>query len=331
MSNNSYVFLSYSRADRPIALELTEALKAEGVSVWSDFDNLRAGDHWRSVIQEALRDASALIVLLTERSAQSSWVMHEIGAADALAKGIFPVAIGGKRLLPFNLADRHAFVLPEVPAKSDYRDAAQNIARALGARLQQDNPRKAQFEALSDDLLKEAKSVTERLEDIAEQAAIAPDSIFIVHGHDEIALDEVKAFVSSIGVRPIVLRESAGPDQSLLQRFFRVAGEAKFAVVILSADDVGAARVQFDEPSVGERSLQFRARQNVILELGFFYGQLGWDHVFVLLKQPDRVFPNFEMPSDIGGAVYDRMSQTGRWKQELQERMRKAGFRVTPK
>ena len=230
--------------------------------------------------------------------------------------------------MPPLLAGWQGLLLPEQPGPKDYREAAKKIAGALHLRLRETNPQRAKFENLSDDLVREAKTISDRPSDLPEHEPNAPNSIFIVHGHDEAALEEVKSFVTGIGVRPIVLREAAGPDQSLLQRFFRIAGEAKFAVVILSADDLGAARIQFEAPNVGERSLQFRARQNVVLELGFFYGQLGWDHVFVLLKQPDRVYPNFEMPSDIGGAVYDRMDTSDRWKRELTERMSKAGFVV---
>lgn len=45
---------------------------------------------------------------------------------------------------------------------------------------------------------------------------------------------------------------------------------------LLCADDYGASRKQYEAPKVGDRALQFRTRQNVILELGFFYGKLGW-------------------------------------------------------
>ena len=65
---------------------------------------------------------------------------------------------------------------------------------------------------------------------------------------------------------------------------------------------------------MGERALQFRARQNVILELGFFYGYLGWEHVFVLYKPPDEIFPNFERPSDLGGVVFDEVEAGRTWK-----------------
>ena len=99
-------------------------------------------------------------------------------------------------------------------------------------------------------------------------------------------------------------------------------------MVLLTSDDYGASRRQFDADGVGERALQFRARQNVILELGFFYGYLGWENVFVLFKQSDKVFPNFEIPSDLGGILYDQVDENGTWKEKLLSRLQQAGFQM---
>ena len=60
---------------------------------------------------------------------------------------------------------------------------------------------------------------------------------------------------------------------SLFQKVMLVGSRAKFAVVLLSSDDYGASRRQYDAEGVADRALQFRARQNVVLELGFFYGR----------------------------------------------------------
>ena len=95
---------------------------------------------------------------------------------------------------------------------------------------------------------------------------------------------------------------------------------ARFAVVLLGADDYGASRRQYDLEGVGERALQFRARQNVILELGFFYGKLGWENVFVVYRAPDRDFPNFERPSDLDGVVFDATSDKA-WREKLAARL----------
>ncbi|MBU0742054.1 nucleotide-binding protein [bacterium] len=104
--------------------------------------------------------------------------------------------------------------------------------------------------------------------------------------------------------------------------------DIKFAIVLLSADDIGAARRQYDAEGVGERALQFRSRRNVILELGFFYGLLDWRHVFVLLKEAAEVYPNLELPPDLSGAVYDRIEDAGQWRDVLRDKLGEAGFRL---
>lgn len=69
-------------------------------------------------------------------------------------------------------------------------------------------------------------------------------------------------------------------------------------------------------------------RQNVILELGFFYAYLGWENVFVLYKSPDKVFPNFERPSDLDGVLFEEVDDSERWKHYLRERLMEAGFQL---
>jgi predicted nucleotide-binding protein len=153
-----------------------------------------------------------------------------------------------------------------------------------------------------------------------------PNSVFLVHGHDPIAISEMEDYLAGLGVKTFILSRTGGPTQSLLQKFFQSAADARFAIVILSADDRGASRLQYDAQGVGNLALQFRARQNVILELGFFYGFLGWENVFVLYRPPLEVYPNFERPSDIEGAVFDTMDPTGAWRESLKRKLVEAGF-----
>ena len=53
------IFLSYSRADRPTAHVIAEALEAEGFSVWWD-KVLRAGQTYDEVTENMLRDSSVV-------------------------------------------------------------------------------------------------------------------------------------------------------------------------------------------------------------------------------------------------------------------------------
>lgn len=138
---------------------------------------------------------------------------------------------------------------------------------------------------------------------------------------------ELERFLTSVDVEPVVLSRRGESAQSLFQKFMAVASKAKFAFVLLGSDDYGASRRQYDAEGVRDRALQFRARQNVVLELGFFYGRLGWENVFVVYEAPDQVFPNFERPSDLDGVIFDAMSDAA-WQTNLKARLAKAGFAI---
>ncbi|MEO1660593.1 MAG: SUMF1/EgtB/PvdO family nonheme iron enzyme [Pseudomonadota bacterium] len=72
----SGIFLSYSRADRPIAQTVAEALEAEGFTVWWD-KILRAGQTYDEVTESMLRDSSVVVVLWSHTSVKSKWVRAE--------------------------------------------------------------------------------------------------------------------------------------------------------------------------------------------------------------------------------------------------------------
>jgi hypothetical protein len=75
------VFISYARADRPIAQLFAEALIEEGFNVWWDA-SLHSGETFDEVIEQRLRDAKAVVVLWSPRSVASRWVRAEATLAD---------------------------------------------------------------------------------------------------------------------------------------------------------------------------------------------------------------------------------------------------------
>ncbi|NTZ95291.1 hypothetical protein FCH79_08135 [Pseudomonas koreensis] len=63
-----------------------------------------------------------------------------------------------------------------------------------------------------------------------------------------------------------------------------------------------------------------RARQNVILELGYFIGRLGRGKVCALKRG------TLEMPTDYAGVVYESME--GNWKHALGRELQEAGYYI---
>jgi hypothetical protein len=83
------IFLSYSKADRELAVRLSAFLEAEGWSVWWD-RSLSSGDGYRDEIMKQLAAARAVIAIWTEHSVKSDWVRAEAGRAKADGK-LIPV------------------------------------------------------------------------------------------------------------------------------------------------------------------------------------------------------------------------------------------------
>ncbi len=134
--------------------------------------------------------------------------------------------------------------------------------------------------------------------------------VFIVHGHDEGAREAVARFLTDIDFQPIILHEQASQNRTVKVEHH---GDVGFAVVLLTPDDIGG-------PKDGEQ--RPRARQNVILELGYFIGRLGRERVCAL-KRGD-----LEIPSDFGGVVYETFDASGGWKQALGKELRAAGYEI---
>jgi predicted nucleotide-binding protein len=145
----------------------------------------------------------------------------------------------------------------------------------------------------------------------------AESAIFLVHGHDGGAKYEIARFLEQIvGRPPIILDEQANAGSTLVEKFERYANTSSYAVVLLTPDDVGrvkGAPFEADGP---------RARQNVVFELGYFFGKLGRKHVAVINA-------GVEKPSDVDGLVYISFPQSN-WKLQLATELREAGMRIDP-
>src|SRR6478672_9882377 len=85
------VFLSYAREDADAAKELADALGRAGHEVWWD-QHIQGGSRFSRAIDQALKDAEAVIVLWSSRSVESAWVQDE--AAEGRDGGrLVPVII----------------------------------------------------------------------------------------------------------------------------------------------------------------------------------------------------------------------------------------------
>lgn len=135
--------------------------------------------------------------------------------------------------------------------------------------------------------------------------------VFVVHGHDNEAKVTTARFLEKIDLEPIVLHEQPSSGRTIIEKFETYSGDIAFAVVLLTPDDIGG---------VGNKPETFkpRARQNVILELGYFVGRLGRSRVCALHKG------GVELPSDYQGVLYIELDHAGAWRSKLAQELKHA-------
>lgn len=147
-----------------------------------------------------------------------------------------------------------------------------------------------------------------------DEVALRSRKVFIVHGHDEALKQEVARILEKLELEPIILAEQPNQGKTLIEKF-EAHTDVSFAIVLLTPDDVGRAsgdNKTKDKP---------RARQNVILELGYFVGKLGRERVGVLYKM------DVELPSDIHGILYIPANDDS-WHLKLAKEMKTAGLNI---
>lgn len=141
------------------------------------------------------------------------------------------------------------------------------------------------------------------------------NKVFIVHGHDELAVQEMARTLEKWGFEAIILHEQADLGLTIIEKIERYT-DVDFAVVLYTECDYGRAK----EVDVSEE--KFRARQNVVFEHGYLISRLGREHVCALVKG------DVETPGDISGVVYVSMDKNGAWKMALAKNMKAAGINI---
>lgn len=139
------------------------------------------------------------------------------------------------------------------------------------------------------------------------------NKIFIVHGHNNEVKVNVARTVEKLGLEVIILHEQPNSGKTIIEKF-EEHSDVSFAIVLLTDDDFGKGRK--------DDNLNIRARQNVILELGYFIGKLSRNKVCPLYTS------GVELPSDLHGLLYIEIDQEESWKFKLVKELKAAGFDI---
>lgn len=138
--------------------------------------------------------------------------------------------------------------------------------------------------------------------------------VFVVHGHDHGTKEMIGRYLSRLDLEPIILHEQANQGRTVMEKFHAHAA-VDYAIVLFTPDDVGYS-------SGDPASARPRARQNAVLELGFFLGTLGRERVCVLYRG------DVEIPSDYSGVLYVELDAPGAWRQTVAREMKAAGIEI---
>lgn len=147
----------------------------------------------------------------------------------------------------------------------------------------------------------------------------AEKKIFIVHGHDSAAREQLELILWKLGVQPFVLQNTDAGGKTLIEALEdKIDHTAALGIILLTPDDYGYPQDKT------EADKQPRARQNVILEMGMVMAKLGRERTLILQKGV------LERPSDTEGL--QRHEFNGHVKEivpKLVQRLKNLGFPIT--
>ena len=122
------------------------------------------------------------------------------------------------------------------------------------------------------------------------------NKVFIVHGHNEAKLRELKDLLANENLDPVILTEQPSQGMTIIEKFETYATDCAYAFALFTPDDI----VESDE---GKK--YFQARPNVIFELGWFYAHLGRARVCILSQESEKN----EIFSDLQGVMRIQFSK----------------------
>jgi predicted nucleotide-binding protein len=170
-----------------------------------------------------------------------------------------------------------------------------------------------------------ATGTTTAAGEVAQAVPIDPQPlkhIFIVHGHDSDARDQLELVLHRLGLKPFILMNSSGGGKTIIEALEGKIGRdftSDFGIVLMTPDDFGYSKKD------GDKKVEPRARQNVILEAGMLLASLTRSRMAILVKG------HLEMPSDLQGIIH--LAYNDHVKEivpKLCQRLKEVGFDLEP-
>ncbi|HEY2217024.1 MAG TPA: TIR domain-containing protein [Solirubrobacteraceae bacterium] len=156
--------------------------------------------------------------------------------------------------------------------------------------------------------------------DAPSPAPAQAQQVLLAHGRDEGWKQAVEHLLEQAGEHEIRIvnrrAEERGRLADVLSEETRSSPGSRYAVILLTADDVGGPRLE----SADEPFFSTRAHQQVVFEMGFLVAALSPGRVCVLYED------GVELPYDLEGVSHVRLDLAGTWQPKLLLHLRRAGF-----
>ena len=153
-------------------------------------------------------------------------------------------------------------------------------------------------------------------------SAVGDSAIFVVHGRDHEARDQLELVLRRLGLAPFVLQVTGGGGDTLIEALERMIGksaQSSFGIVLATPDDLGYLKTEKSEDA------KPRARQNVIMEMGMLLASLTRKKCAILTKG------YVELPSNMGGVITIPFNDHVREAvPKLVQRLQETGFDLDP-
>jgi predicted nucleotide-binding protein len=142
--------------------------------------------------------------------------------------------------------------------------------------------------------------------------------VLLAHGRDERWKQAVEHLLEQAGEHELrIVNQRSGEHGRLADALDEEPTTAsRYAVVLLTADDVGGPRLESDS----EPFFSTRAHQEVVFQMGFLVAALSPGRVCVLYED------GVELPYDLEGVSHVRLDLAGTWQPKLLLHLRRAGF-----
>lgn len=139
--------------------------------------------------------------------------------------------------------------------------------------------------------------------------------IFIAHGRDSSFADKVSALLGRLRLDYQSIDYGLKKERNV-KEFNSIAKEYDFAIIVMSADDIGTPL------GSGNTEGQPRSSQNVIFQFGYFLSHVGRKNLVLLY--PDN--KTLEFPIDLDDLKHSSLDAEGKWKSFLTGRLSEAGI-----